>query len=377
VFRQTFKEYEVIVIDDGSTDETGDVVSRFGPLIRYIRQPHSGVAAARNRGITQSRGDLIAFLDADDLWLEEMLAALVPLFDDLTTAVATADNYRWDQRRAIEQSPRKWQRKPHPADHEDLWTRLLHTNTISPSTTVVRRVVLQAVGLFDETLTHASDYELWLRIVRAGYRVRFIDRPLGVIRLDSANMSNDRGPKYDAHLRVWSKLLALPDLAPESRRLILQNRRTTNRSFGKAAAAYALQGQVGRSRTYFLKACYHWPYDLRNLLGLILTWAAPGVAVRAAQGGVAWPTPQGQALIGGLEGSMVDGSLPAQARGGAAQCAVPPPPSDGARSIIRLIDGRLGPWTRVRQSPPGRSVHLNALRRRRSAPRWNDIVMGG
>src|SRR2546422_14004 len=73
VLAQTFSDFEILVIDDGSTDETQDVMRQYGSLVRCIRQQNSGVAVARNRGITESRGRYVAFLDADDTWLADKL----------------------------------------------------------------------------------------------------------------------------------------------------------------------------------------------------------------------------------------------------------------------------------------------------------------
>src|SRR5206468_8822992 len=98
VFSQTYSDYEVIVVDDGSADNTREIVQQFAERVRLIDQPHRGVAAARNAGIAGSRGELVVQLDADDLWLPTALATLVPAFDDPTVGLVCSDVLVWDER---------------------------------------------------------------------------------------------------------------------------------------------------------------------------------------------------------------------------------------------------------------------------------------
>ncbi len=220
VFAQTFAWHEVVVIDDGSTDGTASIAKAFGERVRYFYQPNRGLAAARNAGILNSSGELIAQLDADDIWLPEMLNALVPLFDDSSVGVACGDTYYWNQKRPIEESPRHWQSRPKLAE-DDVWFQLIRIPPlIPPQATIVRRSALADVGLYDESLIRQEDYDIWLRIARKGYRFRFVDQVLGVYRLRPDSLARNLHAVWSMRARVYMKWLSRNDLSESERRLV-------------------------------------------------------------------------------------------------------------------------------------------------------------
>ncbi len=160
VLRQTFQDFEVIVVDDGSTDNTALVMSNFyGPHIRYIRQPkNSGVAAARNRGLREARGEFIAFLDSDDAWKPDKLMLQVGQFRRGPDRVGLM----YTGVETIAGATRKIH-TPHLRGY--LYPDLLRRNVIhGTSGVMIRREVIETVGYFDETFTVMQDYEYWLRI---------------------------------------------------------------------------------------------------------------------------------------------------------------------------------------------------------------------
>ncbi len=187
VLAQTFRDFEVLVVDDGSTDNTPDVVASFAPQVRYLRQQNAGPSRARNTGIRHTSGEHVAFLDADDTWMREKLACQVAYLDAhaeaglvFTKILVTTEagqplytyphRYRYD-RRAFE--------------------RLLLWPYGSMNVVMVRRVCFDEVGLFDESLRAAEDWDMWLRIAPR-FRCGYIDRPLGTYRQTGQSVS--RGP---------------------------------------------------------------------------------------------------------------------------------------------------------------------------------------
>jgi glycosyltransferase involved in cell wall biosynthesis len=160
VLGQTFTHFEVIVIDDGSTDETGDVLTGFKDRINLIRHAENrGVSAARNSGIAASQSPLIAFLDSDDYWLPEKLETQVRYFRDNPDAVACQPEEIW-VRNGVRVNP--W--KKHIKPSGDIFERSLKLCVVSPSAVMIRRSVFNEVGLFDEDFPVCEDYDLWLRI---------------------------------------------------------------------------------------------------------------------------------------------------------------------------------------------------------------------
>lgn len=163
VLAQTHPAGEVIVVDDGSADDTAARLARFGPPVRYVRTENGGVSAARNRGVAEAAGDLVAFLDADDVWhprkLEYQVAALARRPD---VGLLGTGLYDWPGAHPAVGPPAAGDLVPLRAD--DLVVR----NSLVTSTVLARAAVLRAAGPFDRTLHGPEDHDLWIRVARRG-----------------------------------------------------------------------------------------------------------------------------------------------------------------------------------------------------------------
>jgi len=176
VLSQTFQNMELIVVDDGSTDETPALLSRYGNRLRCLRQTNQGVSAARNGGIQAARGNLIALLDSDDSWQPDKLARQVAFFDNHPDAMICQTEEIWI-RRGVRVNPKRRHRKPSGWIFEPSLALCL----VSPSAVMMRRKLLEETGGFDESLPACEDYDLWLR-VSLRYPIHLIDDALVVKR---------------------------------------------------------------------------------------------------------------------------------------------------------------------------------------------------
>jgi glycosyltransferase involved in cell wall biosynthesis len=175
VLYQTFTDYEIFVVDDGSEDTTPEVLSQFGSHIARITHSRNlGVSAARNTGIRRSRSPLIAFLDSDDYWLPDKLAAQVSFLRANPEALACQTEELWI-RRGARVNPMKKHFKP----SGEIFEPSLKLCVVSPSTVVVKRSLLEEVGLFDEEFPVCEDYDLWLRISWK-YPIWLVREPLAI-----------------------------------------------------------------------------------------------------------------------------------------------------------------------------------------------------
>jgi glycosyltransferase involved in cell wall biosynthesis len=176
VLAQDFQNFELIVVDDGSTDDTREILATYGQDIIVLQQTNQGVSAARNRGIAQAGGQLVAFLDSDDIWLPRKLSQQVDFFKLHPEAVINQTEEIWI-RNDVRVNPKDRHRKPSGM----IFERSLVLCLVSPSAVMIKKSLFDAVGVFDENLPACEDYDLWLRI-GCRYPVYLIDTPLIIKR---------------------------------------------------------------------------------------------------------------------------------------------------------------------------------------------------
>ncbi|MCK5738615.1 glycosyltransferase [bacterium] len=159
VLAQKFTDFEIIVVDDGSDDDTEAILRASHLPIQIIRQPNMGVSAARNAGIQAAKGTYLAFLDSDDLWKKDKLWHQIHFFQDHPTAKICYTGEEW-----IRNGRHVNQTKNHAKYDGWIFEHLLPRCIISASSIMFHREILAAVGLFDTDLEICEDYDLWLRI---------------------------------------------------------------------------------------------------------------------------------------------------------------------------------------------------------------------
>jgi glycosyltransferase involved in cell wall biosynthesis len=198
VLAQDYADFELLVVDDGSTDDTSRILLEYGDRITVIRQPNQGVSAARNRGIRAASGKLIAFLDSDDRWLPEKLTRQVEFFKSHPEARICQTEEIWI-RNGVRVNPKNRHKKP----SGNIFEPSLHLCLVSPSAVMMNREMFDRVGLFDETLPACEDYDLWLRIA-CRYPVYLIDAQL-IIKTGGHSDQLSRMPALDQY-RIQSLL---------------------------------------------------------------------------------------------------------------------------------------------------------------------------
>ena len=172
VLAQTFKPYEIIIVDDGSKDGTKEWLLQNYPSVQYIHQPNNGVSSARNKGIQISQGSWIALLDSDDEWMPEKLEYQSRFLEMNRDSSFCHTNEIW-----IRNGVRVNQMKKHKKYGGDIFKHCLDICRISPSSSIIKKDVFEEVGAFDESLTVCEDYDLWLRVT-AKFNILFLDEPL-------------------------------------------------------------------------------------------------------------------------------------------------------------------------------------------------------
>jgi glycosyltransferase involved in cell wall biosynthesis len=176
VMAQDCAEFDLTVVDDGSSDETRSVVKSYGKKIGYVYQENRGISSARNRGIRSTSGEHVAFLDSDDLWLPDKLSSQMSFFRANPHALICYTDEIW-----IRRGRRVNPMKKHKKYSGMIFEHCLPLCIISPSSAMFRRTLADEIGLFDENLPACEDYDYWLR-VSVRYPVYLLSEPLIVKR---------------------------------------------------------------------------------------------------------------------------------------------------------------------------------------------------
>lgn len=212
ILAQGFKDCEVLVIDDGSTDETRAIMRGYGPLVRYVYKENGGVSTARNRGIAESRGRYVAFLDADDTWLPDKLERQLRALSENPGCRASYSAFTVCDR---DLSP--IQVRPSKRQGSVLEDLLCYGNVVgTPSTVLLERSLFEAVGGFDAEMSQCADWDMWVRLA-SHTDFLYLDEPLAAYRQHDANMSLNASLLERDSVRVLEKGFELPAITPSLR----------------------------------------------------------------------------------------------------------------------------------------------------------------
>lgn len=201
VLEQTYSNVEVIVVDDGSTDNTVDVLSKYGTKIKLISQTNQGVSKARNNGIQEAKGKYIATLDADDRWLEDRLEKMIPVLETGEIDILNSNFYLVNEQRIRISENNAFSSKYHAPSKEKQYEELLYTAT-ALGLMIVKKDVITSIGGYDESLQgEAEDYDLWLRMLKNGAKWGYISEPLAEIMYRNGSLSKGYSHKRKQALK--------------------------------------------------------------------------------------------------------------------------------------------------------------------------------
>jgi glycosyltransferase involved in cell wall biosynthesis len=282
VIAQTFADWELIIVDDGSPDESGAIAASYAACdtrIRVVRQENAGLSAARNHAIRLSHGELIAILDSDDVWDPSFLASQVSLLQQHPEIDIITGN-AWNLGGRRHGSP--WRPHPDPRPQPSLGEILRDEQAVFIMS-VVRRRVFDAIGGFDETLRSNEDYHFWLRAALAGFRFMRNDRPLGYYRRRDSSLSASDVRMMRGILKVYEKFRPLLARRPTELGILdAQVARFQSELLAAEARDAIASGQVKLAASRLSKLYRRRGGALVGVLSLMARWT-PRLLARAYQ----------------------------------------------------------------------------------------------
>jgi glycosyltransferase involved in cell wall biosynthesis len=267
VLDQTIQDFEILVIDDGSTDNTKEVVLSFGDKVRYFYQSQQGPAKARNKGIVESKGEYIAFLDADDVWLPSKLEKQVNLFrSNPKLGMVVTDNFLFDDAGIYREYVNK---KGYLITGDVVANIFINSGVVTP-TVMVRREVFDKVGLFEENLYIAEDDNMWIRIA-AEYDVDIVDESLAKIRDHrgrTMRVSDKLIESVEKNIELLSSKYG-PKVASRIKPLAAKK---YNQIYFSQGYGQFENGNYRQARAYFRKALKVNPGNKKTMIYIIATY---------------------------------------------------------------------------------------------------------
>ena len=252
VLNQTYQDFEIIVVDDGSTDNTGEIVKSFDNFkIRYISNSNNrGASAARNTGIRASQGEYIALLDSDDEWLPEKLDKQIKVLQNKSPEVGVA----YSDVLYIDKNGKNMNRKlSNPGKEGYIYEDLLGENYVgTPSALLIKKECFNRVGLFDDLLNAQDDWDMWIRIAKY-YRFAFIKVPLVKYRLHSNRISEN------LELKIITENKILVKYTNE----LKKRRGVHSKHYFNIGNKFCHMGKTKEGRRYLLKAISLYPFCIR------------------------------------------------------------------------------------------------------------------
>jgi len=278
VFAQTHPPDEVVVVDDGSTDRTPEIAASYGDRVYLLRQPNRGAAAARNAGVLAARGELIAFLDADDIWLPRYVESQLGVYEARGAGCLVFCD-AWVGRRRMQDGAA-------PFEESDPVLSIVRGFPIPFDGVVLPKDALLRVGLFPEGLRWGEDVSLLLKLARAG--VPFCRNPeaLVVYRSTPGSLSNTRRRESTEHLlRSLHGLSRDQELPPHVRRAAWARAAALHRRFWFLAREMLAAGEVEEARRCAAQAFRLRPLNLKYAAGALAVRLTPQALLRLARRG--------------------------------------------------------------------------------------------
>ncbi|HEY6045543.1 MAG TPA: glycosyltransferase family 2 protein [Pyrinomonadaceae bacterium] len=300
VFAQSFTGYEVIVINDGSpdTEEFERVLQPYLNRVAYLKQENRGASVARNAGLRAAQGELIAFLDADDIWLPSYLEEQVRFIQQHRFDLVCADAVHFGG--SVFDGRTYFEVLMPAADEKGEVTfpgLVSGTQSLITSAVVARRESLLAAGLFDETLRNAQDYDLWIRLALRGARLGYQRKVLARYRYREESLSGNAVNRVNRELRVLQKVLSNDELTSEQRQEVdLAIQRVTHELSLVRGKEQLDQREFDKARASFREADVLKPsFKLKLVRLMLLIW--PDLLRRSTSLATRWRFRQRSAMV--------------------------------------------------------------------------------
>lgn len=257
---QTHTDHEIIVVDDGSKDNTGSILATYGDRIRVLKQTNAGHVAARNNAAKMASSEWLAFLDADDAWLPSKLEKQLAIArGDVGMVYTDRKNFGATERVSERASSQTvlWD--------GDLFEKLLLGNFVTVSSVIIRKDWFEQLGGFDPTLLVCEDWDLWLRFSAQGGMAGVVHEPLTCYRWHGASMTNNQTRMCEGRLKVLERALG----SPRGNQVAKRIHNKAKAMVWKCSAWYATPWHKSTAVKWYAKSALYWPWDIEVYKSII------------------------------------------------------------------------------------------------------------